>query len=205
MKKLLLISFVVVVLAATAQAQDFGVQVGANFANVSGDDTFDQTDSKFNFTFGVFGEFKMADKFGIQPELIFSGQGFKYKADDGNGNTIEFKQKMSYVNVPVLGNYYLSDNFYLQGGPYLGFLTSAEVNVSGTLGLSSQFGLGDGDNKDAYKSTDFGAMVGLGMTSGRIILGLRYQLGLANVSDVDGADAKHRVLQLNFGVKIGDN
>lgn len=201
MKKVLLSAFAVFAFVAATNAQDFGVKVGANIANIKGD-SFDESDSKFNFTFGVFAEFMLSDKLGLQPELILSGQGAKLDVDDGAGGTIEYKQKLSYVNVPVLANVYLGENFFLQGGPYVGFLTNAELNVSGSLSL-----LG-GDNKDAFKSTDFGAMVGFGANAGKFNFGMRYQLGLANIAeDADGVegDAKNSVVQVNVGFKILDN
>lgn len=195
MKKVLLSAFAVFAFVAATNAQDFGVKVGTNFANVGGDDVED-TDSKFNFTFGLFGEFMLSDKIGLQPELEFSGQGFKYDVEDG-GVTVEYKQKLGYINIPVLANVYLGENFFIQAGPYLGILTSAKQSVSGTLSLT------DEDNKDDFQSTDFGAKVGIGANAGKFNFGVRYQLGLSDI--VEDASVKNRVLQFAVGFKILDN
>ncbi|MEP2772134.1 MAG: porin family protein [Fulvivirga sp.] len=206
MRKVLLSIVAVFAFAAASNAQSVGAKVGFNMANINGD-SFDETDSKFNLIFGLYGEFMLSDKLGFQPELIFSGQGAKFDQADGSGGTIEFKQKLSYVNIPLLANIYLADNFYLQAGPYVGFLTNAEANVSGSLGI-----LG-GDNKDSFKSTDFGAMFGLGVKAGKFDFGLRYQLGLANIAEdfddgsgntVEG-DAKNGVIQFGAGFRFVNN
>lgn len=174
-------------------AQDIGASLGANFANVGGDDV-ESTSSKFNFTLGLFAEFTLSDNMGLQPELILSGQGFKFNDDNGSGTNVEWKQKLSYVNVPILLNYYVADNFYLQGGPYIGFLTSAELNVSGSLGV-----LG-GDNKDDYESTDFGFAIGAGLKMEKTNIGFRYQLGMADIQADNSV--KNRVFNITFGYRF---
>jgi len=196
MKKILFPLVTVLSIMTVSNAQSIGATIGANFANVAGDD-IDQTDSKFNFTAGLFAEFMLTDKVGIQPELVFSGQGYKFNADDGFGFVIEWKQKLTYVNVPILINYYVADNFYLQAGPYLGFLTNAELNVSGSLGI-----LG-GDNKDAHQSTDFGMGIGAGFKVNKVNLGLRYQLGLSDI--MPDTSIKNRVLNVAIGYRFVEN
>jgi hypothetical protein len=136
----------------------------------------------------------LTDKIGIQPEMVFSGQGYKYNADDGSGLIIEWKQKLTYANVPILLNYYVADNFYLQAGPYLGCLTNAELNVAGSLGI-----LG-GDNNKAFNGSDFGLGIGAGFKINKVNLGLRYQLGLSDIqSDVS---IKNRVLNVSVGYRF---
>lgn len=199
MKKVLLSIFAVFAFVAASNAQNVGVTLGANIANVGGDFN-DQIspDSKFNLTVGLFAEFMLADKLGLQPELVFSGQGFKYN-QDFQGTSVEYKQKLGYVNIPVLFNYYLSDNFYVQAGPYLGILTSAKASISGTLSLTDQ------DNKDSFESTDFGAMIGLGVKAGKFNFGARYQLGLANINALSDDTANNRVINIHAGFRFLNN
>jgi hypothetical protein len=187
--------FIIAVMAITfsANAQTIGATLGANIANVAGDDIV-QSDSKFNFTAGLFAEFPLTEKIGIQPEFIFSGQGYKFMADDGAGLNVEWKQKLTYVNIPVLVNYYVAENFYLQAGPYLGFLTNAELNVSGTLGI-----LG-GDNQEDFQGTDFGVAIGAGFKVNKVNLGLRYQMGMSDI-ETDGS-LKNRVLNVYLGYRF---
>lgn len=194
MKKLLLSVVAIFALTTVTNAQNIGAVLGGNIANVSVDNL--TTDSKFNFTIGLFAEFMLSDKLGIQPELIFSGQGFKFDEEDiiGSGLFIELKQKLTYVNVPVLVNYYVVENFYLQAGPYLGFLTNAEQNVSGSLGI-----LG-GDNKDSFESTDFGVSIGAGFKVEKFNLGFKYQLGMSEIQSA--SNMKNRVLNISLGYRF---
>ncbi len=194
MRKVLLSIVAVFAFAAASNAQSVGVSIGANFANVGGDDV-EETESKFNFTAGLFAEFMLSEKIGLQAELVSSGQGYKF--DDPGGSGFELKQKLGYLNVPVMANIYLADNFYVQAGPYLGFLLSAEESISGSLGTT------DTDNKDQFESTDFGAMLGLGVKAGKFNFGARYQLGLSDI--VADASAKNRVFNVSAGFRFVNN
>jgi len=193
MKKVLLSIVAIFAFAAASNAQNFGVSLGANFANVGGDDV-EETESKFNFTAGLFAEFMLSDKVGLQPELVSSGQGYKFDDEDSG---FELKQKLGYLNIPVLANIYIADNFYAQAGPYLGFLMSAESSISGSLGTT------DTDNKDDFESTDFGAILGLGVKAGKFNFGARYQLGLADIAA--DASVKNRVFNIHAGFRFVNN
>lgn len=200
MKKILLSIVAIFAMMTISNAQNIGATIGANFANVNSDD-FENQNSKFNFTIGLFSEFMLSDKVGLQPELVLSGQGFKYDDIDLSGGgsvplTVQLKQKFTYVNVPILVNYYVAENFYLQAGPYLGILTNAELNVAGTLGI---FG---GENKDAFKGTDFGAAIGAGLKVDKFNIGLRYQVGLSNIAEDNAVDIKNRVVHISFGYRF---
>ena len=163
------------------------------WANVSGIDSFD-TKSKFNFTFSGYAIIPLGPV-KLNPEILFEGRGFKY--DDPQG-IFELKQKLGYITIPVFVNYYfLDDQMYIQAGPYLSFLTSAELNLTGSLGT-----LG-GENKDDFNGTDYGLGFGLGFDIGRFDFGVRYMLGLADItSETNSGDNFNRVLNFHVGVKI---
>ena len=84
MKKIILSIVVVIAITTITNAQNIGATLGANIANVAGDDV-EFNDSKFNFTAGLFAEFSISEQLAIQPELVFSGQGYKFSGDDGSG------------------------------------------------------------------------------------------------------------------------
>ncbi len=180
---------------STSQAQniDVGARVGLQWANVSGFDSLD-TKAKFNFTFSAYTLIPLGPV-KINPEILFEGRGFKYDDPDG---FFELKQRIGYFSIPVFVNYYfLEDQMYIQAGPYVSFLTSAELNVSGSLST-----LG-GDNQDSFNNTDYGLGFGLGFDMGRFDFGFRYMLGLADItSGTNSADNFNRVLNFHVGVKI---
>ncbi len=180
MKKVLILVFVLSSAAvATAQVQvALGLKAGANIS------TFDdkEADNITAFHGGAFALFKLT-KFGIQPELLFSQQGSKVN---------DFDLKTSYVTIPVMLKLYLIGGLNLQAGPQFGFLTKAE--------LENQ------NYKDAFKSSDLSANVGLGwdLPFG-LTVDARYNIGLSDVGDDDDVftgSLKSRVIQLSVGYKI---
>ena len=185
MKKLLLTAAAVFAFAsANAQETKFGVKAGVNLADWSGDDA-EGVDSKVGFHVGGFAEIKLTDKFALQPELLYSAQG-------GKGDAA--KVNVDYINIPVMAKFYATEQFSIEAGPQVGFLLSAKVKPDS----------GDTqDVKDQLKSTDFGMNVGLGYNfTENLSAGLRYNLGLSDVVDVDSADVKNSVFSLSLGYKF---
>lgn len=163
--------------AMNAQAINFGIKAGANFANFSGDL---DTDGITNFHAGAVLELNIVPTFSVQAEGLFSSQGATYKdtaldiAEDIN---------LDYISVPVMAKFYiLPDRLSLMAGPQFSFLVS--------------------DAKEAFeaKSFDLAAAGGVEL---KIIAGLfaqaRYTVGLNNVSDSSEIDLKNNVFQLSVG------
>ncbi|MDN3673531.1 porin family protein [Flavobacterium branchiarum] len=180
MKKFLLLAVVAVLGFTNVNAQKikFGAKGGLNFASISGDDT-KGIDGVTSFNLGVLSEIPISDKFSFQPELMYSGQGYSF-----GDNTIA----LSYLNIPLMGKYYLTKGLSVEAGPQLGFLFSAKnesVNV-----------------KDSFKTFDFGVNFGLGYKlDNGLNFGARYNLGLTNINNVDNSSSKNKngVFQLSVG------
>ncbi|MFC7774118.1 porin family protein [Flavobacterium sp. GCM10027622] len=185
MKKLLLsVAAVFAFGFANAQETKFGIKAGLNLADWSGDST-DGIDSRIAFHVGGFAEFKLSEKFAVQPELLYSSQGGKADAATLN---------VDYINIPVMAKFYAAEKFSIEAGPQVGFLMSAKIKPD-----SGE----DQDVKDQLKSTDFGVNLGLGYDfTENISANLRYNLGLSQVIDADGTDAKNNVFSLSVGYKF---
>ncbi len=152
---------------ATAHAQlAFGVKAGANISNVTGSDATG-TSSLVGFNAGAYLKIPLPHRLFIQPELVYSGQGFK---ETSGGVTTT--QHINYLNIPVLVKYSIGGVF-IETGPQAGFLLSAKV---------SQQGVSDNDKVNFY-SADwawvFGAGVKIPMTP--ISIDARYNFGMANI------------------------
>ncbi|MCK8481509.1 porin family protein [Psychroserpens algicola] len=183
MKKLLLVTVITVLGLTTVNAQDikFGAKAGLNFAFITGDNTEDLKPNT-DFHIGVMAEWKITNKFSLQPEIIYSGQG----ADINVGS--EGRVSLNYLNVPLIGKYYVTEKLSLEAGPQIGFLLSTK---GGTL-----------DYKELLKPIDYGVNFGLGYKlDNGLNFNLRYNLGLSNINDVDGFTDKNRngVVQLSVG------
>lgn len=180
MKKILLLAVVTVLGFTNVNAQEikFGAKGGLNFASISGDNT-KGIDAVTSFNFGVLSEIPISDKFSFQPELMYSGQGYSF-----NDNTIA----LSYLNIPLMGKYYLTKGLSLEAGPQIGFLLSAKNEKT--------------DVKDSFNTFDFGVNFGLGYKlDNGLNFGARYNLGLTNINNLDNSsiENKNGVFQISVG------
>ena len=183
MKKLFTITMALVAFTISAQNVTFGAKAGLNFASMTGDDA-DGLDGRTSFHLGVTAEIEISDSFSIQPELLYSGQGFTALNDEDE----DYTAKVDYLTLPVMAKFYVADGFSVEVGPQIGFLLSADDNGE--------------DIKELFKSTYFALNLGAGykLDSG-LNFGLRYSMGLTDVPDfdTDDYDFKHSVLQLSVG------
>jgi hypothetical protein len=66
---------------------------------------------------GGFVNLSVSDKFKIQSELLYQGMGGSF-----DGETF----KSEYVNIPVLAQYAVTENFRIEAGPQFGILVSSK-------------------------------------------------------------------------------
>lgn len=172
----------------------FGFKAGVNLANVnikSSGITFSPS-TLVAPVGGVFVTLPIGIAgFQIQPELLYSGQGYKI---DGTGGG---KGNNNYVVLPVLAKYsILSTGLALYAGPQFGYLVSAKITPQG--GTSA-------DVKADYKSTDVAGVAGLeyNFPMGLNLSG-RYQFGLSNISKDESVDGtlKNKSITFTLGFSI---
>ncbi|HXB94168.1 MAG TPA: porin family protein [Puia sp.] len=174
MKKLALI-LIAGISFATAQAQfQFGAKAGLNLANISDIQGY-SANTQFNFNVGVFFKMPVARHVSIQPELVYSGQGFRYNDAGSPGS-----DHLNYINLPILVKLTSRTGFYFETGPQFGFLASAHDTYQDVTA----------DVKSQYKSGDFGWVFGIGakIPLSPIGVDLRYNAGMSNIFDYQGAD-----------------
>jgi hypothetical protein len=157
---------------ATANAQfAFGIKAGANFSNVNGDGlNGSSTSSLVGFNGGVFFKIPVAGHWAIQPELVYSGQGFKQTESGITGTQTE-----NYINIPVLLKYRFPMGLFIETGPQVGFLMSANAKVQN---------VSEGD-KSSFNSTDVAWAVGAGfhIPTTKLAVDVRYNIGLSNIAN----------------------
>ncbi|MEZ0130261.1 porin family protein [Flavobacterium sp. LBUM151] len=210
MKKIMLTAAAVMAFAfSNAQGTKFGVKAGLNLTNLTGD--VEDASSKVGFHVGGFAEFKLTEKFAIQPEILFSTQGAKSEGTDAfEDYTYEDNLSLNYLNIPVLAKFYITEKFSVEAGPQLGILLSAKSKYKQVF--EGETYSEDVDVKDSYKSIDFGFNVGTGYNfTENLSVGLRYTIGLSNVydttdsfEDFDFGDVsvKNSVFALSVGYKF---
>jgi len=212
-KKLMLTAVMGIIAFGTTVAQvSFGVKAGGNLTSLSGD--VEGMSSLPGFHAGGFAEFKLSEKFALQPELLFSMEGGKssFKYQDGTiSMSSEEKLKLGYINMPVMAKYYVTEGLSLELGPQVGYLISAksDYDFRSTIGGVTIEESGSEDVKEFMKKTAFGASVGLGYTlKNNLYFQARYHLGLSNINDradeENGSVAtiKNNGIQLSVGFRF---
>ncbi len=190
-------------LIATPAAAQFsiGVIAGVNSAGVDWELNGDSEDTKSlaNFLGGVVVDYELADNMAISVQPQIMGKGGK---QDETEQFFGSEFQLSYIEIPILFRYLIgSGNIqpFVEAGPSIGFLSSAEVEFS------------DGDSidiKDDLTGTDislvFGAGANVPVGNNTFFGALRIATGLSNIDD--GTDAgdelKTKGFQVLFGFKL---
>lgn len=183
--KILLVAFVLTSSVSYAQFE-FGLKGGLNIATLVGDASGVETKNSFHV--GAFGIIKSSDKFAFMPELVYSKQGAQASANS------DVKINYNYLNFPLMLTFFPTQSFFLQAGPQVGFLLSAEV----TDGKDSE------DVKDQLNTTDLALGFGVGGNFKTVIVQARVNAGISNTAKnaVDGDKFPNQVIQLSIGFKL---
>lgn len=183
--------------AAFAQESGFGAKLGLNLANMSGD--VEDNSMRTSMHIGAYYNYMVSDKFAIQPELVYSGQGYKSTFETPGGD-VDVTWKVDYLNIPIMAKYYLMEALHLHAGPQIGINIGAKSTV--------EF---DGESETEDIEDISGIDFALGFGAGyELPMGLnfniRYNLGLTNAYSGDGKNAdgddysiKHGVIQISAG------
>lgn len=203
MKKLVLGA--AIAMSSLTFAQQFGVKAGMNVSSLSSDASLSDQGSKIGFNAGVFMNAPLAEKFSIQPELMYSQMGSKYDAIMPiSGDRISGAKHLDYVTLPVMFQYNATPSFYLEAGPEFGLMVSAKdksknETTGNTIAESSNY-------KD--KLNGFNAGIGLGAGyyfTPNIGLTARYVAGLTDIykdGQNSGDAVKNNVFQVGLAYKF---
>lgn len=139
MKKLFLV-MAMMVMAISANAQDgkWSIKGGIGIANIDASGC----DYKLNWKVGGSYEFRVNKLIGIEPNVFINCKGYKVEGVSYYGvKTEDYTWNPIYVEVPVMCNFHLGDNWELGAGVYADFLAND-------------------DDAEGAESTDFGARIG---------------------------------------------
>jgi hypothetical protein len=186
MKKIILsivlLSAIAFYTTVNAQGVGVGIKGGVNFANQSITDI--NTNSKTGFHAGAYVLIAFSEKWGIQPELLYSSQGSELP-------DIDELNKFDYLSIPILLRWKPVSVLSIEAGPQFSSLLNAENDSGNSI-------------KDQFKSSDFGLAAGatihlpLGLN-----VGLRYVWGFTDVSDLQNdREVKNTVVQVYAGWTI---
>jgi hypothetical protein len=192
MKKIIMIILIISYSITNAQKSKkdegilFGLKGGLNISNFNGD--IKDNSNRTSVHIGVFSEIMINDRFSIQPEILYSGQGYSGSNEPGFS-----RSKYDYINMPILAKIYVAERISVEAGPQIGFLLSAKKKTEL-----------DNVTIPTQKTLDFGLNIGLAYDlKNRIFFQTRYNLGLSNINSGDNANAikyTNSVIQFSVGV-----
>jgi hypothetical protein len=207
MKKIIL-SAIAVMLCGFVNAQDVkvGIKGSINLSSWAGDTRGLNLRPMCGVNIGALAQIKLSDEFDIQPEILYSNQVTKMKNVGANVSGVyytgDIKWNLSYINVPVLLKYSGDGKSFIEAGPQVGFLTSANASTK----LTQYSPTVKQDVKEAFESVDFGFVVGVGYNINQHLMAdLRYNIGLSNIANTESGDdtkIRNSVLALSLAYKF---
>jgi len=192
MKKYVLPLALFCMVASRSQAQKVtpGIKGGLNITDVTGLNG----DNRLSGHIGLFLHSRINAMWSIQPEILYSGQGQQYL----NVVRDEVTMALSYIQVPIMFQFHPVKQFYVEFGPQIGFLISANIK--------------NDDDKteidDGFKKVDAALCFGAGIQV-TPMLGFyaRYNAGIADISKnnnlvLSNRDHYNRVGQIGVSIRL---
>ena len=187
-RTLLTIAFAIIISTLSfAQKNHTGVKLGANLTTIKFSDGIESItpDRAFKWHFGFYFNRMISETVAVQPEIMYHAVGYKPET----GAPVD-DITLSYIAIPVMLKYYVSETFNIHAGPQLGIL------VGGTKfnGVSITEGT---------KSTEIALGIGAEMKVAEIVdLSIRY-VGGANTDDSGlDFDQKSSTFQISLNMRI---
>jgi hypothetical protein len=205
-----------ILFAAAVQAQTtqksgvhFGIRAGVNFQNINGRNLSDnKLENKLvpRLQAGVTADVPLADDFYLQPGLLYSGKGTKFKGSNYVLNLSYLDVPVTFLYKPVLGK----GRMMLGVGPYVGFALNGKVTQEdgdkSTVKFKNTITLSEGLSDYYYRRMDAGANLLFGYEmSSKLSLQLNAQLGLQKINPVVEGVSNDNTAYRNtgFGLSFG--
>jgi hypothetical protein len=197
-KGLLLAGVLFVFLGTAARAQNFhyGLKASLMFSTIQGDGL--KSSYPPGFQGGAFAEwdFSKNRKWGLQPEILFTQAAAKrsddfqsrYYVSEG-ATSSDAKAKLSYLTVPILIRYSPIKELTFNLGAQYSYLFFANEDYLKY-------------NKNAFKSSDIGAVAGIQVNVANVRFFGRYVLGLSDVSNITIPHHNWQSQQILFGIGV---
>ena len=179
----------------TANTWHYGIKAALNFSGISGNG-MKSSISSAGGELGAFVAYELSSKWGLQIEGIAAQNTVKRGSDfltyynvDGFTASNE-KAKLTYLNIPVLARYRLSESWSFVAGPQVGFLLNDNENYLNY-------------DRRAFKTYQISGNLGAEFNISNVALFARYNMGITNINDVDSRyEWRSHNLQLGIAVRI---
>ena len=192
-------------LPAVSAAQgpiSIGVKAGLNIAKlkIEGSNAIEiqNPENLFGAVAGLYVSKPVSDTVSVRVEGLFSQKGFKSSFKDEHDGE-QAKSRLTYIDVPVLLDFSpattSATRFHVFTGPQVSLHTKAEFGARGEWV----------EIEDEVKGTDFGWVLGVGVSSGRFNADASFALGVSNIAS-SYSNAQQEVIKVKnrvFSVKVG--
>jgi hypothetical protein len=189
------------VIAQTKNNVEFGANIGYNVAYINETGFGDlNSPSVGGVNLGISADIKVSDRWSIKGKLIYDqkgwADGYLVDAEEETINDINFR--LNYITIPVTANWHFGrmKNWYLNFGPYAGFLLNATQTSGNT------------DIKPAFNNTDFGIALGIGVKfpitdKVRLFIEDEGEAGVVNI--LKGSPDGILIQNVRSGINVGIN
>jgi hypothetical protein len=195
--------------AFSQQRWSIGPRVGANISNQLG--VPPTTDVKWlpGWSIGGFIMYSDIRHFGISMDVLYSQKGAGFEVVTVSGTNISYKNRINYLEIPVLARYFLTlsgpfrPNFFI--GPSVAFKLNAKVKEY-EIDTRPQ---PEVDVSDRFRPLDLGLVGGIAFNfevakGKRVLLDARYTYGLSDVTvDIGSVRNSAITLNLSYGFGVG--
>lgn len=205
MKKVILSVFTVISLVAVSQAQfRVGLKAGGSLSNQHGNaaagTNLVSKDAFRGYQAGLVGDVQLFQNVYLQPQLLYTQKGAKYTTIAGGQDT---KLTMRNVEMPVNVLYKVNVPFgriVAGGGPSISYGFGGKLEQNGQKTKLYSGAMNDFKRIDVSAN----AVAGLEFDNG-LFTHVNYQMGLRDVSKIDGINTKSRSVSVSVGYLIDWN
>ena len=164
-------------------------------------------DVKLGFVAGVEGEYQITPMISVAAGLLYSMQGTRW--EDLESQTAYYRAmskdrmvNLSYLNIPIVANFYVAKGFALKAGVQAGFLLDSKGKETIYDNLENREVETSGDI-EGIKKFDLSIPLGASYEFNNVVIDARYNLGLTKVCPgEENKSAKNSVVQVTVGYKF---
>lgn len=194
----------------TGQAQvTLGLRAGSNLSSITQNKEHSgNTKFKFGPTGGIYATIKVNKNFSVQPELLYTSQG--YKSNSTFKDELTYKQeinvKSDYLSLPILAKYKFKKGYFIELGPQVSYLLGGQLN--NILDVKNEQGIITTISDRTYFSDadlthdfDVSGVIGGGYAiRGGYSISARYTYGFTNFIKDDYLKIRNQYFSLTLGI-----
>jgi len=153
-----LLGFLNLALAQQKSNIEFGLGAGVGYSFIYQENN--NSEIKLALNAGAFADYYFSDSWSLKVKAMYDQKGWSdgniYVTDEDNGNQATIRGvdfRLNYITIPVTAEWHFgrTSNWYLNFGPYVGFLTSSTSSIYVP------------DLKDNYNTVDAGISFAVGV------------------------------------------